>query len=263
MKITVLAENTPYSPEFAYEHGLCIYIETANHKILFDTGQSGIFADNAEKLGIDLGAVDIAVLSHGHYDHGGGIKRFFEINDRAPLYLNINAFGQYYNASGKYIGLDTSLAGNSRLFFTDDNCHIDDELELCTCNRRDRKYPTDSAGLTVRTESGFEPDSFPHEQYLIIHDGNRRIVLSGCSHKGILNITEWLNPDILIGGFHFMKQELTEAGTPVIDNAICLLSKSDTVYYTCHCTGVEQYRYMKNKMGEKLYYLASGLTIRI
>ncbi|NCA67648.1 MAG: MBL fold metallo-hydrolase, partial [Clostridia bacterium] len=76
MKITTLCENTSISPEFKCEHGLSFYVETKKHKLLFDTGESGIFAENAAKLGIDLSEVDIAVISHGHYDHGGGLPAF-------------------------------------------------------------------------------------------------------------------------------------------------------------------------------------------
>ena len=263
MKITVLMENTAYKPEFAVEHGLSLHIETSRHNILFDTGQTEAFADNAALLGVDLREVDIAVLSHGHYDHGGGIKRFLAINDHAPVYLSRNAFGQHYNASGKYIGLDPDIAGSGRLVYTDDFLRIDDELELCTCNRYTRKYPTDSAVLTVQRNDVPVPENFLHEQYLVIHDGKRRVVISGCSHKGILNIMDWLQPDILVGGFHFMKQPLTQAGNPVLDHAAEVLSGFDTEYYTCHCTGQEQYEYLKEKMGERLHYLASGQILEI
>ena len=93
MKITVLTENTACRESLACEHGLSLYIETGCHKILFDAGQSGAFADNAEALGIDLSAVDFAVLSHGHYDHGNGLVRFLEINGTAPIYLRRDTFG--------------------------------------------------------------------------------------------------------------------------------------------------------------------------
>ena len=101
MKITVLTENTS-SCGLPCEHGLSLYIESNGKRILFDTGQTALFAENAERLGIDLSAVDICVISHGHYDHGGGLGRFLEINDRAPVYLSRHAFGSYFNAKEKY-----------------------------------------------------------------------------------------------------------------------------------------------------------------
>ncbi|MCI8845747.1 MAG: MBL fold metallo-hydrolase [Lachnospiraceae bacterium] len=72
MKITALLENKTNREDMLTEHGLSLYIETEKHKILFDMGQSDLFAKNAAALGINLSSVDIAVLSHGHYDHGGG-----------------------------------------------------------------------------------------------------------------------------------------------------------------------------------------------
>lgn len=75
MRIVTLMENTAVSEEFQSSHGLSFYIETKNHKILFDMGQDGRFLENGEKLGIHIKDVDLAILSHGHYDHGGGLDR--------------------------------------------------------------------------------------------------------------------------------------------------------------------------------------------
>ena len=107
MKITALVENTCESGKYSVEHGLSLYIETDKHKILFDMGQTELFCENAKKLGVDLGKVDFAVLSHGHYDHGGGLAKFMEINKKAPIYIHEKAFGEHYNGTEKYIGLDT------------------------------------------------------------------------------------------------------------------------------------------------------------
>ena len=83
LKITALIENTTENPDIETEHGLSLYIETQKHRILFDMGQTDMFARNAERLGADISAVDIAVLSHGHYDHGNGFGRFFRENQNA------------------------------------------------------------------------------------------------------------------------------------------------------------------------------------
>ena len=88
MRIVTLVENTARRQDLTAEHGLSLYIETENHKILFDAGQSEAFAENAKKLGVDLTQTDLAVLSHGHYDHGGGLAKFLEANDHAPIFLS-------------------------------------------------------------------------------------------------------------------------------------------------------------------------------
>lgn len=263
MKIYALMENTPYCFGYAAEHGLSLYIETKQHKLLFDMGQTGAFAGNAEIQGIDLGQVDIGILSHGHYDHGGGLRRFLELNDHAPVYVSEHAFASCYHGTRRYIGLDQSLNGTQRLVRTKDFLRIDDTLTLCTCNEKEYVCPPDAAGLTVEQEGNFVPDSFFHEQYLVIQENGKKVVISGCSHKGIRNIMEWMRPDYLVGGFHLMEQEVSEGKNSMLDETAEALLKYPAVYYTCHCTGKKQYEYLKEKMGERLWYLASGQMIEL
>ena len=85
MIIKTLVENTSISKDFGNEHGLSLYIETNALKILFDVGASELFLKNAEKLGVNITDVDFLVISHGHYDHGGGLKTFFKERKLDPI----------------------------------------------------------------------------------------------------------------------------------------------------------------------------------
>ena len=258
MKVQVLLENTTLSEDLQAEHGLSLYIETSKHKILFDMGQSNAFAENAEKLGVDLAQVDIAVLSHGHYDHGGGLGYFLQINQKAIVYLQRNAFMPHYNGVGKYIGLNKELERSKRLIFTEDTLKIDEELTLFSCNQKIRPFSFGSFGLGMVDKGKFLPDDFRHEQYLLIQEEEKKVLVSGCSHKGILNIMSWFLPDVLIGGFHFVKLEPLGDGREKLAQAGKMLKKYSAKYFTGHCTGVEQYRFLKELLGEQLEYLATG-----
>ncbi len=258
MKITVLAENTAVSPEFGAEHGLSLYIESDSKKILFDMGQTELFADNAIKLGINLSDVDIAVVSHGHYDHGGGLKKFLEINTKAPVYISKHAFEPHFNGTEKYIGLDTTLSQNSRLIFTNGVTYISDNLTIYPFNESARKYALINSGLNMIEEGVLKPDDFKHEQYLLISEKGKRILISGCSHNGILNIADIFRPDVLIGGFHFSKLPLDDQ----LKKSAFELNSFDTDFYTCHCTGVEQFEYMKKHM-YRLDYLSAGSSLNV
>lgn len=258
MRITALLENTTARTDMAVEHGLSLWIETAGQTVLFDMGQSDLFAQNAERLGCDLCAVDFAVLSHGHYDHGGGLPTFLAINDRAPVYLSRHAFGEQYNASGKYIGLDPLLAQNPRLRFTDGVTSVAPGFTLLDCNDRTRHGTLGTFGLTRREGKELVPDDFRHEQYLLIEADGKRVLISGCSHKGIDDIAAWFRPDVLVGGFHVSK--LTDPAA--LSTLARSLNAYPTTYYTCHCTGTEQAEVLRAEM-PRLSYLACGETIEL
>lgn len=259
MRIVTLMENSAL-PGLAAEHGLSLYIEFGQTRILFDAGQSGAFAHNARALGVDLGQVDFAVLSHGHYDHGGGLTRFLELNDHAPIYVNQYAFGEHYNALDKYIGLAPELKESGRLIFVKEDFSPVPGVTLTDCAGLPPSEPVEPFGLQMARLGRKIPEDFRHEQYMILEEGTRRVVLSGCSHRGVVNIARWLRPDILVGGFHFMK---LDPGSPRLEAAARSLLAGDTVYYTGHCTGEAQYRELKTIMGERLHPMPAGTVMEL
>lgn len=263
MIIKCLLENTTNCPDIISEHGLSLYIETKNHKILFDMGQTDLFKHNAEKMGVELSKVDIAILSHGHYDHGGGIETFLEINKTAPIYISKYAFEPHYNGKEKYIGLNKSLLTSSRFIFTEDDIKIDNELTLFSSKNLKKEYPVNPFGLNMIKDGNLVPEDFRHEQYLVINESNKNILFSGCSHNGILNIEKTFSPNILIGGFHFSKLNPETSDLEVLKSSAKILSSYDTTYYTCHCTGISQFNHLKKYMKNKLFYISSGETITI
>lgn len=263
MKLIALMENTTDREALVCEHGLSLYIEACGKKILFDAGQTAAFADNAEKLGVDLKSVDLAILSHGHYDHSGGMSRFLQCNPTARLYVHKDAFAPHFNSTGAYIGPDPALLDTGRVVFNPGQLPLAEGLMLVDYASAPRYYPVDPAGLLMELEGAPCPEDFRHEQYLMIREGEKTICISGCSHKGILNITQWAEPDVLVGGFHFMNIDPQSEEKSRLDQAAEVLLKSKATFYTGHCTGLAPYEYLKEKMGERLYYLSTGAELYI
>ncbi len=269
MKVTVLVENTASSELYGCEHGLSFWLEICGKTIMYDFGQSELWYENAKKLNLDLSKVDLGILSHGHYDHGGGLKCFLEKNPSAIVYCNENVFGEYYNADARYIGLEQSLRNHPRLAMVKDKLNISENLTLFSCNDLPAYREAPGAGLTkgIRENGGGEwkrmPDDFAHEQYLLAEESGKRILISACSHKGILNLCKWFQPDVCIGGFHFMKMETTGEDARKLREIAEALLAFPTVYYTCHCTGDAQYGILKEVMGERLHRLSAGMRVEV
>ena len=264
MKIICLTENTQGSTNCGYEHGLCIYIETKKHKILVDTGTSDLLLKNAEILGIDLTQVDTVVLSHGHYDHSGGIMPFAEINSHANIYVHRHAGDDYYHGE-RYIGIDKRILSLPQVIFTESLTEIDTELSIFSKISGSRCRSKSNLPLTKKCDGKDIQDSFDHEQCLVINAEGEIILVSGCAHNGILNILDKFrvlydcDPDIVISGFHMMKKtELDDEDVKIIKETAHELAKMHTVFWSGHCTGKPAFDIMKEIMGNQLCEMHSG-----
>ena len=275
IKIRILLENTCVEQGIVCRHGLSMYVETPAHKVLFDVGPDDAFLKNALLLSADISSVDTAVLSHGHYDHGGGLETFFRVNAAAPLYLRRAAMEPHYSvAAGKTprdIGLSPALEQyRERLRFTEAAQRIDQELLLFS-EAGPSPVPISSNQRLRRKEGDTYPqDDFRHEQHLLVTSGGKAVLLAGCAHSGVIPIMERCvellgrAPDVVLGGFHLYSPGSGETEPAERVREIgCRLKTWPSVYYTGHCTGETAFGQMKEILGEQLQPMSGGMEVHI
>lgn len=270
MRITSIIENTT-NKGLHVEHGLSLYIETnAGQNVLFDMGLSGMFVRNAESLGLSISDVDVAVVSHGHYDHGGGLKAFFLENSKADVYIHKDAFQPHYSLRDtglRFIGLDKDWAKYERLVFCDKQKNITDTMTLFADVQGNCCNPIGNRLLFGPAQT--ENDDFRHEQNLLIEEDGKLVLFAGCAHRGIVNILRKAEevagkaPTHVLAGMHLVKSGLTSADEDAFIATLAseLMQYKDTMFYTMHCTGEEQYNKLKSLMGSQIEYLACGDSI--
>lgn len=273
MKIINLVENTAGEKGCAFEHGLSFYMETGEHKILLDFGQTENMLENAKKLGIDLKAVDIAILSHGHYDHAGGILPFIKINPSVKIYMQKTACREYYHVEKKrdifrYIGIDKLIKELPQVQFVQENMSITSDIDLFSGVKGRRNLARGNRVLKYKLGEQFLEDDFIHEQYAVIREGGMTVLFSGCAHNGILNIMDEYKkiyqkyPNIVISGFHMLqKNGYSEQDIENIREVARELKTFPTKFYTGHCTGEFAFSLMKEIMGEQIVALHCGMQI--
>ncbi|MBR3901322.1 MAG: MBL fold metallo-hydrolase [Ruminococcus sp.] len=278
MKITVLIENSS-DCELAKEHGLSLLIETSDKKILLDAGCSELFANNADKLNIDLSDVDFAVLSHGHYDHSGGFDVFFERNKNAVLYARAGADGKYYSPNGGIheIGVPQKVLDyTDRIEYVSDNRQISEGVYLVGHNTPDLQKIGEKVKLYKGENGEIVPDDFSHEQSLIFDTPKGLIIFNSCSHGTVANIIRetkefFGNKPIYayVGGLHMLGK--TPDGKEICSftdfevDELCDLIKKEKITYLCtgHCTTLDGYDKVKERLGETAVKLITGLQFEL
>ena len=269
-KLTVIVDNIGFDG-IAGEWGLCILAEFNGKKILIDSGQSDLFAENLKKTGFDIKDIDYATLSHAHYDHANGMPRFFEENKKAKLYIRDAAKENCYRNNHfifkKYIGMPkgmlekygdriAKLSGDFKLM---EGAYLFPHKTkgLEKVGMRDRMYQKKSGRMKY--------DNFDHEQSLVLDTDKGLIIINCCSHGGAVNIINEVRetfPDKrvygIIGGFHLFNktdEEVREVAKKIDDTGIQFVC-------TGHCTGERAYRILKEKLGDKLSQLHVGLKMK-
>lgn len=261
MRITTLIENTQdENKNLKYEHGLSMFIEMNDCNILFDTGKSGDFIENAEKLNVDIKNTDVLVLSHAHYDHCGGVKRLLETYDIKPKLIISEHFfeksNKYHYSDGKlksdfsngvgykYIGIDfdgqyiksKNLPVN---LVKDDLLKINDEAFVFSNFNRYYSFEKINENMKIKIDDKYEIDNFEDEIALCLKTQKGLIVILGCAHPGFLNMINTISERTgekvigIIGGTH-----LIEADNERIEKSIKYLNSLNiSILGLSHCTG--------------------------
>mgnify|MGYP000015386216 FL=1 len=270
MRISVLNENTAGKRGFLAEHGLSLLIEHDGKRFLFDTGQTGVFLHNAAKLGEDLTQLDGIILSHGHFDHCGGLEFFGEALPHCPVYVRKNAFlnKQAVNEDKKtyrIIGIPWKrelLRGMEVL--TEDRQEI--APGVWVLGNVPYTVPFEKRPEVFFIDEGGEkrPDYMEDEQLLVIDTEQGLCVFAGCCHAGIINCLSFVQSSFpgrpicsVLAGMH-----LGGADGERIERTIEAL---DTMGISClmpvHCTGIYAIGRMKERLREKCMILETGKRI--
>jgi 7,8-dihydropterin-6-yl-methyl-4-(beta-D-ribofuranosyl)aminobenzene 5'-phosphate synthase len=223
VKISILCENQvghTKARELRAEWGLSFFVEHRGHTILFDTGHSDIYLHNAKHMGVHLNSTDALILSHRHWDHVGGAQ-YFPVKD-IPLYTHPLTLEKAQEDHKKELGLFTSIN---------------------TLTEPKEIFPTIIFLGEIPRISAFEPGKYKGESMeddtaLALVDNDSVVVVTGCSHSGICNITEYardvtgLPVRAVVGGFHLTSKEEEQ-----LQGTVDFFARSSVEnLYPMHCT---------------------------
>ena len=275
IRITTLINNVLPHP-LVSEHGLSLWIEYAGKNILFDTGQTDAVIKNAGMLDIDLSKTDIIVLSHGHYDHTGGLENVLKIAPDAIIYLHPDAPKVRYSCPPGKQPKDISmpkivcqkvgeLASKNHVTYTQKPQSLHGKLMITGAIPRITDYE-DVGGPFYLDRKAQTPDPVDDDQALFIELPKGLVVIVGCAHSGIINTLDAISTSTgqhkiyaVIGGMHLINASHTR-----IENTIEGLKKYDIQKIVpMHCTGQNAIEILTDTFGNKCTSLDLGTQINL
>jgi 7,8-dihydropterin-6-yl-methyl-4-(beta-D-ribofuranosyl)aminobenzene 5'-phosphate synthase len=271
MRITTLVENTVNKPDLIAEHGLSFLLETEDEAILFDTGQGYAIRHNAEKMGIDLTKVQKIVISHGHYDHTGGLEEALKCHEGVHVYGHPNIFERKYSIDDnkqRFIGIpytkETLESKGVELNLSRDSLQIADNILTTGEIERQIEFEVISNRLCVMRDGIMQKDDILDDLALVVFGQKGIAVILGCGHSGIVNtlihvcqMTNNTPISLVVGGIH-----LIDATSDRIHKTIDLLREFNIERLAlCHCTGMLAMAEIYHSFGCKLIINNVGTRI--
>ena len=269
MKLCVLVDNAlGVQDELIAEHGLSIWMELDGKKWLIDTGLSDAFAKNASILGIDIAEVDYLVLSHGHIDHCGGLETFLSLNNKAKIYLSANIGNNHYYSTRRGDKRDISLNHSliekhrQRFIFVDENIDINRYVRIVSSFPS--SLPKPLANRTLLADDSL--DDFNHEIAVEVTTNNGVVIVSPCSHNGVINTIEGCgnnqNVTHYIGGTHLV--DGYESVAELHSIATTLKSRyPQLTLISGHCTGERAKKAFHDVLNVKFIEFYTGFSLII
>lgn len=270
MKLTILVDNNVLqSKNFLGEHGLSFYIEDCGKKILFDTGYSAAYQNNAQRMGIDLLDLDYIVLSHGHYDHTGGLPSYLSLYSSAvkqglspkkpTIVTHPDAFLSKHRDNSGEIGCMVSEEALSKSFdlkLSKEPFKITENLTFLGEIPRENDFEGKDSIGKVRRDGELVDDYIVEDSALAYTSEEGLVIATGCSHSGICNIVKYAKvvldePKVydVVGGFHLVCVEKER-----LSNTVGYLAKQKIPkFHPCHCTDFRAKSYLSK-------YLNLGAT---
>ena len=269
--VTVLADNTAQGMGLLGEHGLSLWIETAETCVLFDTGQGLVLPHNAARMNVDLDCTDSIVISHGHYDHTGGLSHALSQAPHARLFLHSSALAARFacrEGKAREIGMPAGVredvnARLSSVIWTKGPTEIAVGMFVTGPIPR-RSAFEDTGGPFFLDADGKTPDPIEDDQTMWIETRDGMVVLLGCAHAGVVNTLEFIREltsrrpiRAILGGIH-----LGSATDERLTGTIESLSHIDVQeMWPCHCTGATATAQLMTVFGGRCHPCGVGTRV--
>jgi 7,8-dihydropterin-6-yl-methyl-4-(beta-D-ribofuranosyl)aminobenzene 5'-phosphate synthase len=272
MRITVLVDNTVGSTNTLAEHGLSMLIEAGGRRILFDTGQGRVLRDNLHALGISLDPLDALVLSHGHYDHTGGITAVLESSRPTRIFLHPAALEARFTKREKTPPRSIGIPAASRAALDDARERVvwtRGATEIvpgvwCTGEIPRVNPEEESVQPFFLDDRGRKPDPLIDDQALFIQTARGLVLVAGCAHAGVVNTLDHVcriacqtEVAALIGGLHLggaSRKRLEMTGSALGRHNVGMIAP-------CHCSGLIAQSYFRSRFNSLVREVGAGSSL--